>query len=84
MTDATGNYTFANLGPGTYRVREVQPAGSTQTTANPANVDYLFYVVKPNTCGEHAFSSTDAQFQEDVNRYNAEREKAGGKSPTKC
>jgi UPF0755 protein len=57
---------------------------SLKAAAAPADVDYLFYVVKPNTCGEHAFSSTDAQFQEDVNRYNAEREKAGGKSPTKC
>jgi uncharacterized YceG family protein len=57
---------------------------SLKAAAAPANVDYLFYVVKPGTCGEHAFSSTDAQFQEDVARYNAEREKAGGKSPTKC
>ncbi len=26
-TDANGNYEFDNLGPGTYRVREIQPAG---------------------------------------------------------
>ena len=32
------------------------------------NVDYLFYVVKPGTCGEHAFSRTDAQFEQDVAR----------------
>ena len=37
-TDANGNYTFTNLGPGTYRVRELEPAGSTQTTANPPNI----------------------------------------------
>ena len=37
-TDVNGNYTFANLGPGTYRVLEVQPVGSTQTTANPSDI----------------------------------------------
>ena len=57
---------------------------SLQAAARPASVDYLFYVVKPGRCGEHAFSSTDAEFQKDVARYNSEREKAGGKSPTKC
>ena len=35
----------------------------------------------PGTCGEHAFSSTDAQFQRDVAAYNQAREAAGGKSP---
>jgi serine-aspartate repeat-containing protein C/D/E len=35
-TDVNGNYTFTNVGPGTYLVREVQQAGFTQTTANPA------------------------------------------------
>jgi uncharacterized YceG family protein len=57
---------------------------SLEAAARPANVDYLFYVVKPGTCGEHAFSSTDAQFQQDVARYNAARDRAGGKSPTTC
>jgi UPF0755 protein len=57
---------------------------SLKAAANPARAKYLFYVVKPGTCGEHAFSSTDAQFERDVARYNAERAKAGGKSPTKC
>jgi uncharacterized YceG family protein len=57
---------------------------SMQAAAAPAAKDYLFYVVKPGSCGEHAFSSTDRQFQRDVARYNAERAKAGGKSPTKC
>jgi cell division protein YceG involved in septum cleavage len=47
-------------------------------------VDYLFYVVKPGTCGEHAFSETDAEFQRDVARYNAERAARGGRSPTDC
>jgi UPF0755 protein len=57
---------------------------SLQAAAHPARVDYLFYVVKPGTCGQHAFSSTDAQFARDLNRYNAARDKAGGKSPTSC
>jgi UPF0755 protein len=57
---------------------------SLRAAARPANKDYLFYVVKPGTCGEHAFSSTDAQFQRDRARYDAERAAAGGKSPTKC
>ncbi|HEX7290161.1 MAG TPA: endolytic transglycosylase MltG, partial [Conexibacter sp.] len=33
---------------------------SIEAAAHPAKVPYLFYVVKPGTCGEHAFSSTDA------------------------
>jgi UPF0755 protein len=57
---------------------------SIKAAARPAKSKYLFYVVKPGTCGEHSFSSTDAQFQEDVARYNAARERRGGKSPTNC
>ena len=52
--------------------------------AHPANVPYLYYVVKPGTCGQDAFSSTNAQFQQDVARYNSARAKAGGRSPTTC
>ncbi|MFN8205365.1 MAG: endolytic transglycosylase MltG [Solirubrobacteraceae bacterium] len=57
---------------------------SIQAAANPANVKYIYYVVKPGTCGEHAFSSTDAQFQRDVQRYEQARAKNGGKSPDTC
>jgi uncharacterized YceG family protein len=57
---------------------------SLQAAARPARVDYRFYVVRPGTCGEHAFSSTDAEFARDQERYNQAREAAGGKSPTKC
>lgn len=57
---------------------------SIKAAAYPADKDFLFYVVKPGTCGEHAFSSTDAQFQQDVARYNQARERAGGRSPTNC
>lgn len=55
-----------------------------RAAANPRNTGFLFYVVKPGTCGEHDFSKTDAEFQRDVERYNRERERHGGKSPTNC
>jgi uncharacterized YceG family protein len=57
---------------------------SIKAAARPARVGYLYYVVKPGTCGEHAFSTTFAQFEQDQQRYNAAREAAGGKSPTTC
>ena len=57
---------------------------SIRAAARPAKVDYLFYVVKPGTCAEHAFSSTEAEFNRDVARYNSAREAAGGQSPTEC
>ena len=57
---------------------------SIEAAARPANVDYLYYVVEPGTCGEHAFSSSDAEFQTDVARYNEAREAAGGESPDTC
>ena len=37
-TDADGNYSFANLGPGTYYVREVVQDTWQQTTPNPADI----------------------------------------------
>jgi uncharacterized YceG family protein len=55
-----------------------------QAAARPANVDYRYYVVKPGTCGRHAFSATDAQFQQDRQRYDIARARAGGRSPTTC
>jgi UPF0755 protein len=55
-----------------------------EAAARPARVGYLYYVVKPGTCGEHAFSSTFAQFERDQARYEAARKAAGGRSPTKC
>ncbi|HEX2104074.1 MAG TPA: endolytic transglycosylase MltG [Solirubrobacteraceae bacterium] len=55
-----------------------------RAAANPANVPYLFYVVRPCGNGAHAFSATDAQFQRDVNRYNQARERRGGRDPSRC
>jgi UPF0755 protein len=57
---------------------------SLKAAAHPAHVKYLFYVVKPCGDGAHAFSSSDAQFQRDVAKYNAARAKKGGKSPAQC
>jgi peptidoglycan lytic transglycosylase G len=57
---------------------------SLHAAARPAKVDYLYYVVKPGTCGQHAFSATFEQFEQDQAKYNAAREAAGGKSPTTC
>jgi UPF0755 protein len=57
---------------------------SIEAAAHPAKVDYLYYVVKPGACGEHAFSSSAAEFEADVARYNEAREAAGGESPDTC
>jgi len=37
-TDANGNYSFTNLGPGAFRFREVVQSGWTQTSANPVDI----------------------------------------------
>ncbi len=55
-----------------------------KAAAAPASVGYRYYVVKPGTCGRHAFSSSDVQFEQDRQRYDAARAQAGGKSPTTC
>jgi UPF0755 protein len=47
---------------------------SLKAAAKPARESYLFYVRKPGKSGEHAFSSSDAQFQRDVARYQASRD----------
>jgi uncharacterized YceG family protein len=57
---------------------------SIEAAAHPAKTKYLFYVNKPWTCGKLAFASTDAQFQKDVDAYNAARAKNHGNAPTKC
>ena len=57
---------------------------SIRAAAHPAKTGYLFYVVKPGTCGKHNFAKTDAEFQSYVNEYNRARDENGGKSPTTC
>ncbi len=96
---ATGNWTqpltqsqLSIASPYNTRSRRGLPPGpigspgidAIRAAANPRSTRFLFYVVKPNTCGVHDFSKTDAEFQRDVARYNRERERRGGKSPTNC
>jgi peptidoglycan lytic transglycosylase G len=96
---AAGNYTeplteseLATDSPYNTRLNVGLPPGpisspglaSIEAAAHPAEVDYLYYVVAPGSCGEHAFSSTEAEFQADVARYNEAREAAGGESPDSC
>jgi hypothetical protein len=54
-----------------------------KAAADPANVDYLYYVVKPGTCGKHFFTADYDEFLAASDKYNSAREKQGG-SPTDC
>jgi len=54
-----------------------------RAAANPARVSYLYYVVKPYTCGEHVFSSSYAEFEQNAAAYNDALEKEG-EAPTRC
>ena len=96
---ATNNWTgpltqsqLATGSPYNTRTRRGLPPGpigspglaAIRAAARPARTGFLFYVVKPGTCGEHSFSRTDAEFQQDVRRYNSARSRRGGKSPTNC
>jgi cell division protein YceG involved in septum cleavage len=96
---ATGNYTrplteseLAVESPYNTRTHAGLPPGpidspglaSIEAAAHPAKADYLFYVAEPGTCNKLAFSSTEAEFSADVERYNSAREAAGGNSPDSC
>jgi UPF0755 protein len=74
-------YTHHGLPPG--------PIGSPglasiEAAARPARTSYLYYVVKPGSCGRHVFAKNDAEFQRALRRYNSARARRGGKSPTNC
>jgi UPF0755 protein len=51
---------------------------------HPANVPYLYYVVKPCGNGEQVFETSYAQFLRDSQAYQAARAARGGRSPTHC
>jgi UPF0755 protein len=55
---------------------------SIEAAAKPANVNYLYYVVKPGTC-EHQFTASAAQFDQFVAQYQQALQEQGG-SPTSC
>jgi uncharacterized YceG family protein len=57
---------------------------SIKAAANPANVDYLYYVIKPCGKGAHNFSSSDLEFEKDRQAYERKRAELGGKSPVDC
>jgi cell division protein YceG involved in septum cleavage len=96
---ATGNYTrplteseLAIESPYNTRTHAGLPPGpidspglaSIEAAARPAKADYLYYVAEPGACNKLAFSSTEAEFNADVERYDSAREAAGGNSPDSC
>jgi uncharacterized YceG family protein len=96
---ATGNYTqplteseLAVDSPYNTRTNAGLPPGpinspgieAIEAAAHPAKSDYLFYVNKPNTCGELAFAETEAEFEADVAAYYQAREANGGNEPSTC
>jgi uncharacterized YceG family protein len=96
---ATGNWTrplttaeLSSPSPYNTRHRTGLPPGpignpglaSLRAAAHPSRTRFLYYVVRPGTCGRHAFSATFQQFQRDLARYNSARQASGGKSPTRC
>jgi uncharacterized YceG family protein len=54
-----------------------------QAAAHPAKVNYLFYVVKPGSCGEHNFTASEKQFEQLAAEYQQALQEQGG-SPTNC
>ena len=56
---------------------------SLKAAANPADVNYLYYVVKPDTCGEHFFTDDYDEFLAASDKYNSARAAQGG-APTDC
>ena len=54
-----------------------------KAAARPAKVDYIFYVVKPGSCGEHNFTASEAEFEKLAAEYQQALEEEGG-SPTEC
>jgi len=73
--------TNAGLPPGPINSPGIE---AIEAAAHPSKAKYLFYVNKPNTCGELAFSKTEAEFEADVAKYEAAREANGGNEPSSC
>jgi uncharacterized YceG family protein len=56
---------------------------SLKAAADPADVNYLYYVVKPDTCGEHYFTDNYDDFLAASDKYESARAAQGG-APTDC
>ncbi len=54
-----------------------------KAAARPANVNYIYFVVKPGTCGEHNFTASEAEFEKFAAEYQAALQEQGD-SPTEC
>ncbi|HET8975164.1 MAG TPA: endolytic transglycosylase MltG [Solirubrobacterales bacterium] len=54
-----------------------------KAAARPAQVNYLYFVVKPGTCGEHSFTASEAEFERLAAEYQQALQAEGG-SPTDC
>ena len=83
---------LASQSPWNTRNRQGLPPGpignpgiaSIQAAARPAKTPFLYYVVKPWTCGEHTFAVTEAAFNQAVAAYNRARQANGGQAAPKC
>ena len=54
---------------------------SIEAAAHPAKVAYMYYVLAPDGCGEHVFSTTLAAFEAAAAAYQAAVKKNGGHPP---
>jgi UPF0755 protein len=57
-------------------------AASIQAAAHPAHVRYLYYVAAADGCGEHVFSTSNAQFEHDAAAYREAVARNHGQVPT--
>jgi hypothetical protein len=73
LTDANGNYSFMDLGPGTYQVREVPQSGWIQTTNNPRNIRVRSGTVSRNDNFGNHFGPIDRDHDDEDNHWDRDR-----------
>jgi cell division protein YceG involved in septum cleavage len=56
-------------------------AASIQAAAHPVRAPYLYYVLAPDGCGEHVFSTTSSEFETAAAAYRAALQRNGGRLP---
>ena len=96
---ATGNYTkpltvseLSSSSPYNTRIHKGLPPtpisnpgmAAIQAAAHPRQTKYLYFVVRPGSCGESVFSTNYQQFLHDQQQYQSARAARGGRSPTHC